>query len=180
MFVPNVCLSQIYTIKMFSSAFSSSHWCLAVKWFSYPVCFGWLPGCCLSCTACRVLLCRSEWSIFPRADAGTSYKMSLLHTLSLEGFPAPRRPKWKQLQTFSEVPLHDTQDMVWHVPTQPWKPWKFVNFEGWKTIFYLNFFFLHDVSKYTQLYCLHVSVLQFSAITITTQLRSVHIQASLS
>ncbi len=74
------------------------------NWISYPVFFGWPPGCCLSCRACRVLSYRFEWSIFPRADAGTSYRMSLLHTLSWERFPAPQRPRWKQLQTFMKFP----------------------------------------------------------------------------
>lgn len=87
------------------------------KWLSYPVCFGWPPEYCLSCRACMVLLCRPEWSIFPRVDAGTSYKMSLLHTLSLERFPAPPQPEWKQFQTVS-----DSEDALLYWPSLKYRP----------------------------------------------------------
>lgn len=113
----------IFTNKNSLSAFSSCHWLLlqSRKWLSYQVCFGWLPGCCLSYTACRVLLCRSEWSIFPQAHVGTSCRMLLLHTLSLEGSQAPQQPKLKHLQTFNEVPSMHGLVSFSYIPEKPLK-----------------------------------------------------------
>lgn len=100
-----LCLSNIHNKKVLICTLSCN-WLPVVKWFTYPVCFGWLPVCCLSYTACRGWWCKSEWSIFPQADAGTSYRMSLPRTLSWEGSRAPQRPKWKGLVKMNEL-LYD-------------------------------------------------------------------------
>lgn len=86
-----------------------------MNWFTYPVCFGWLPECCLNYTACRGWLCKSEWSIFPQADAGTLYRRSLPRTPSSEGSRAPQRPKGTRMAKINEG-LQDKTRLVCRQP----------------------------------------------------------------